>query len=167
MIPSEPLLHREETGLLQVPHTPPHRALRHLQLPGHSGNRWPAHTLFVSSASQIQIDGNGSVGQLALINSFKVCHLPSPFLGLFFAGRAHWRGLWCPAVWAVQTGVAVLPFLMVSAALPALPRRFPPQEAAPASAAGMSPGWLSPRCSFRHRPQAGCLCREPCTALRK
>ena len=69
MIPPKPFLYREEPSFLKIPHTPAHRALRHLQLPGHSGNCRPADTLSVGSAPQVQVHRNGSAGQFAFDKS--------------------------------------------------------------------------------------------------
>ena len=149
---SLPFFNLEEALPDKIPEGSSYGAFGHLQLSRHGGNRRPAHTFLVGPAPQVQINGNSSAGQLALVQFLKVCHLPSPFLVPFFSGWAHWRGLWCPAVWAV---------------LSALPPGFLPWEAAPAWAAGTFPGWLSPRCSFQRMPQAGFLCPELCTALRR
>ena len=67
MVPPEPFLHREEPGLFQIPHTPSHGALRHLQFPSHSGYRRPAEALLVGPAPQVEVHGDGPVGQVALV----------------------------------------------------------------------------------------------------
>ena len=87
MVPTKPFLHSNESRFLQIPHTPPHRALRHLQLPRHSRNCRPAHTLLVGSAPQVQVHCDGTAGQLTLVQLFKVCHLPSPFWCCFSPNR--------------------------------------------------------------------------------
>ena len=145
MIPPKPFLHREEPSLLQIPHTPAHGALRHLQLPGHGGDGRPAHPFPVGTSPQVQVHGNSPARQVALINPLKVCHLLSTFPVLSFFCRVSWRGVSCPPA---PAGVAALS--------PLAPGVLP--------GTGTFPGWLSPRCSFQRMPQAGCPCLEQCTA---
>ena len=79
MVPTKPFLHREETSLLQIPHPPPHRALRHFEFPGHGGDSRLAEALLVGPSPQVQVHSYSPVGQVALVKPFKVCHRPAPF----------------------------------------------------------------------------------------
>ena len=79
MIPPEPFLHSNESRFLQIPHTTAHGTLGHFQFPRHGGDSRPAESLLVGSAPQVEVHGDGPVGQVALVKPFKVCHLPAPF----------------------------------------------------------------------------------------
>ena len=79
MVPTKPFLHSNESRFLQIPHPPPYRTLRHLQLSCHGGDGRPAESLLVSPAPQVEVHGDGPVGQVALVESLEVCHLPAPF----------------------------------------------------------------------------------------
>lgn len=160
MVPPEPLLHCEEPGFLKISHATPHRAFGHLQLPRHGGDGRPAHTLPVGPAPQVEVNGDGPVGQVALVEFLKVGHLPAPSPEASCAWRGRWRGLW-PLAAPLGRSVEGAPVGQTA------PRRSPGSQAAPPpfeGAAGTSPGWLSPGPSSRRRPQAGCPCRRPCTA---
>ena len=63
MVPTKPFLHSNESCFLQIPHPPPYRTLRHLQLSCHGGDGRPAESLLVSPAPQIQVHGDGPIGR--------------------------------------------------------------------------------------------------------
>ena len=92
MVPPESFFHGEKSRLLQIPHTPPHCAFGHFEFPCHRGNGRPTESLLVGPATQVEVHSDGPVGQVALVELLKVCHLPAPSLFPGFYRRlAVWR----------------------------------------------------------------------------